>query len=243
MYHFRLIATNASGTLAGSDQTFRTGGLTPPLSVAPVAVTGAAMVTSAHGAILRGTINPAGSTVSYYFLFGTGEPYAFQTMPQSLAAHLARSIQDPVGGLQSGHLFHYRLVAVNEAGETSAGADRTFWTLPAGRVNLSAFKLRISPVSHRRLPATVSVSGRLVPPRSLPPAVACQGRVNVTFKARSRTISHRQAQIRRDCTFGFHVRFSVRRRLLGGHLAVRVVFPGNRYLKRRALQPRSIQIG
>ena len=50
-YHFRVIAANASGTAAGNDVTFKTGGLAPPLGVSPHALTEPATAIGSNGAV------------------------------------------------------------------------------------------------------------------------------------------------------------------------------------------------
>jgi hypothetical protein len=52
-----------------------------------------------------------------------------------------------------------------------------------------------------------------------------------------------RAAIHSDCTFSLQVRFSVRRRLLGGHVQVHVLFAGNRFMQRSAAPVKTIQIG
>ena len=242
-YHFRLIAANASGTTAGNDVTFKTGGLAPPIGVSADAVTGAANAIGANDAVLRGTLNASGSNVRYYFQFGTRQPYEFQTISQSLPAGRTLTVEAPVSGLQSNRIFHYRLVAVNQSGDMSAGADQSFLTVPSGRLNPSAIAVSVSPTFQRRLPDIVTVSGRLVPPPSLPRTVGCRGFVDITFKVRTVAIEQQRAGIHADCTYRLRVRFSDRRRLLGGHVGVSVLFPGNAVLHRLAAPTQTIQIG
>lgn len=242
-YHVRVIAANADGTFAGSDVTFKTGGLALPFGASPVAVTGIATAIDAHDAVLTGTLNPSGSKVTYYFQFGTRQPYELRTISQTLPAGRSLSVQAPVSGLQSNQIFYYRLVAVNGAGQVSTGSDQSFLTAPSGRLNPSAVQVRVSPAFQRRLPDIVTVSGRLVPPRSLPRAVACEGFVDITFRVRTRAIASVRAGIRKNCTFRLPVRFSNRRRLFGGHVQVHVLFPGNQVLNRLAAPTRTIQIG
>ena len=242
-YHFRVIATNASGTTAGNDVTFKTGGLAPPLGVSPNAVTGAANAIATNGAMLTGKLSPSESNVRYYFQFGTRQPYEFQTISQALPAGRTLTVEAPVSGLQSNHIFHYRLVAVNQGGDMSAGADQSFVTVPSGRLNPSAIAVSVSPTFQRRLPDIVTVSGRLVPPRSLPSSVACQGFVEIRFLVRTVAIEHQRAGIHADCTFRLRVRFSDRPRLRGGHVRVHVLFPGNEVLHRLAALTQTVQIG
>jgi Fibronectin type III domain len=241
-YHYRVFAANAGGTSAGHDMTFRTSGLAP-LGSAPVAVTGAATAVGAHDAVLAGTLNPARVNVRYYFQFGTGQPYDFQTISQTLPAGRTLAVRAPLSGLQANEVFHYRLVAVDAHGDMSAGADRTFVTAPSGRLNPRGLQVRVSPTVHHALPALVTVSGRLLTPSSLPRAVACQGFVDIAFRVHAIAIQLLRARIHADCTFRLRARFAVRSRLLGGHVSVHVLFPGNEVLHRLAAPVRAVQIG
>jgi hypothetical protein len=242
-YHFRLIAVNASGSAAGKDVTFKTGGLAPPFGAAPIAVTGVPTAVGAHDAVLTGTINPSGSNVRYYFQLGTRQPYELRTFSQTLPAGRTATVEAPISGLQDGQVFHYRLVAVNQSGEVSAGSDRSFVTGLSGRFKSSALAVSVSPSAQRKLPDTVTVSGRLVPPASLPRAVACRGFVDATFTVHTVDLEFLRTGIHADCTFRLRVRFANRHRLLGGHVNVQVVFPGNEVLHRLAAPTKTIQVG
>jgi len=248
-YHLRLIASNASGTSAGSDATFKTGGLAPPSSsTSLVSTTGTTTGIDAHAAELTGTINPSGSrvgeTVRYYFQLGTTQPYALQTIVQTFPAGNATvPVHALATGLASGQLYHYRLLAVNDSGGVSAGADQTFSTLPTTRLQPLAVDVSVSPTFQTRLPDTVTVSGRLVPPPSLTSAQACQGYFDITFRVRNIAIQMLRAGIHKDCTFSLPVVFHNRRRLLGGHVLVHVLFADNQFLYRLEAPTKAIQIG
>jgi hypothetical protein len=247
-YHFRIIASNASGTSAGSDATFKTGGLAPSPSPSLAATTGTTTGMDAHGAELTGTINPSGSpvgeTVRYYFQLGTTQPYALQTIVQTFPAGNATvPVHALATGLASGQLYHYRLLAVNDSGGISAGADQTFSTLPTTRLRPLAVNVSVSPTFQRRLPDTVTVSGRLVPPPSLTSAQACQGYFDIAFRVGNIVIQMLRAGIHNDCTFSLPVVFHNRQRLLGGHVRVEVLFADNQFLQRLEAPAKAIQIG
>ena len=131
-YHFRLVATNASGTSTGGDQTFTTSG--PPL-----AQTGAATAVSAAGATLTGTVDPRGHTTSWYFEFGTSTAYGQRTATQNAGSATGpRAVSVPIGGLSAGTTYHFRLVASSSAGTTN-GSDASFTTSgPAATIALAA---------------------------------------------------------------------------------------------------------
>jgi hypothetical protein len=244
-YHFRLLAANASGSAAGSDLTFKTAGLAPPPAPAPHATTGPATSVEAHEAALNGTVDTAGSTVRYYFQIGTRLPYVLQTLPRTAPASKAPvQVQAPVLGLASGQTYHYRLVVVSENGETAAGSDLTFATPAGRRASPRALEVSASPRVQRRLPAVVTVSGRLVLPAGVSAARACRGGfVDITFRVRTIAIQMLRAGLHSNCSFRLPVRFSVRRRLLGGHVQVHVLFPGNGFLRRLEGPVRTVQIG
>lgn len=138
-YHFRVIATNATGTTVGADKTFRTTGTAPPPPPAPSATTGAAQV-SGGSALVGGSVTPNGLATSYYFEFGTTANYGQQTPPQSAGSGTgAVSVSATLSGLAADTTYHYRLVAAGPAGAFSIGADRTFTTAGASTTRLGIF--------------------------------------------------------------------------------------------------------
>ena len=132
-YKYRLIATNAGGTTAGSYQTFTTA---PPPPLGPPAVaTGGTSNLTPSSVTLSGTLDPNGGTTSYVFQYGMSAAYGASVgeasagsggEPQGVAAGLS--------SLAPGTAYHYRLVATNAAG-TTYGADQTFST-PASAVSV-----------------------------------------------------------------------------------------------------------
>jgi phosphodiesterase/alkaline phosphatase D-like protein len=120
-YHYRVVATNSSGTARGSDGIFTT-------SSAPVAVTGSATNITVTSATLNGTVDPNGRETIWYFEYGTSTSYGSKTAEKNAGSGTnAVSVSVPVSGLTRGRLYHYRLVATSDAG-TSRGADQTFST-------------------------------------------------------------------------------------------------------------------
>jgi hypothetical protein len=247
-YHYRLLASNSGGTNAGADASFKTGGIAPPAETTLKATTGAPSAIEVGGAKLTGTIDPAGArggeTVRYYFQLGPTLPYALQTVSQTFAAGSSPlSVSATVPGLESLSVYHYRLVAVNESGQSSVGADQTFTTLPKTRLVPVAVQISASPAFRRTLPDRVTVSGRMVHPAALSDALACRGYFDITFRVGQIAIQSLRAGIRKDCTFSLPVVFHNKRRLLGGHMTVHVLFAGNRFLHRLEAPPKTIQVG
>jgi hypothetical protein len=120
-YHYRLVATNASGTTRGADGIFTT-------ASAPAASTAAATGVTPSSATLNGTVDPNGREATWYFEYGTSTGYGARTSAQSAGSGTTvRSVFAGVGGLTAGRVYHFRLVATSDAG-TSRGRDRTFST-------------------------------------------------------------------------------------------------------------------
>jgi Fibronectin type III domain len=133
-YHFRLDGSNANGTNFTRDATFTTTG--PPAVVAEsfsnVGTTTASV--SAH-------VDPGGRPTTYEVEYGTSTAYGATTPAISVGGESGdTAVSTQLSGLQSGALYHFRVVASNEYG-LSHGADTTFTTfsptdstLPDGRV-------------------------------------------------------------------------------------------------------------
>jgi hypothetical protein len=121
-YHFRLVATNASGTSTGNDQSFTTIG-------PPAAQTGAAQNVGTSTATLTGSLDPKGRATSWYFEYGTTTSYGSKTSTASAGSGAgSRNVSIAVLNLVPGALYHFRLVASSSAG-TTRGAGLAFTTL------------------------------------------------------------------------------------------------------------------
>jgi streptogramin lyase/phosphodiesterase/alkaline phosphatase D-like protein len=124
-YHFRAIATNATGTTYGADQTFTT---TSP----PTALTQPATSVGLTSATLTGGVNPKGQATTYHFEWGTSTAYG-SNAPASDASvgsdSAKHSLEQALTGLTPDQTYHFRIVASNCGGcaeGTSYGADETF---------------------------------------------------------------------------------------------------------------------
>ncbi|MGN6254355.1 MAG: hypothetical protein ACTHO8_05165 [Solirubrobacterales bacterium] len=132
-YHFRLVARNANGQNDGQDGTFTT--FSRPV-IGDV---------SAHDilddrATLSARLNPGGRPTTYRFEYGPSESYGNSLpLPDGDAGKGLEdvSVSAQPQGLAPATTYHYRLVAVNDLGETR-GEDRTFTTeqLLGGPLNL-----------------------------------------------------------------------------------------------------------
>jgi hypothetical protein len=133
-YHYRLVATNSTGTATGADQTFVTSG-------PPVLVTGAAQGVSTTGATLTGSVNPVGHGTTWHFDYGTTTSYGSRTANQNAGAGTtAASVSAAISGLAPSMTYHYRIVASSSGGTTN-GADQTFTTLAAVSITKASFRV------------------------------------------------------------------------------------------------------
>ena len=151
MYHYRFVATNAPGRRraptecsrprAGAGRRHRLrNGVTPT------------------SATLTGTVDPNGRTTTWYFEYGTSTSYGTKTpAPTAGSGTAATGVSAPVSGLDTGRLYHFRLVAASDAG-TSRGADRTFSTPATRRADTVAAVLGLPEL--RALNGTVDPNGQ-----------------------------------------------------------------------------------
>jgi len=123
IYHYRLVATSAGGTVVGSDATFTT-----TKTPAPVVLTAAPTSVSTTSATVNATVNPSGVATNYYFQYGTTSGYGHDTTTHSAGSGTtATAFSSAVSALTPGTTYHYRVVAVS-AGGTVVGHDVTFTT-------------------------------------------------------------------------------------------------------------------
>jgi hypothetical protein len=130
-YHFRLVASNATGTTTGADLTFTTSGK-------PVATTGPPTAVTGSSATLTGTVDPVGHSTTWYFEFGPTTGYDTKTASQNAGSSAgSRAVSVPIAALAPGTTYHVRLVAGNGAGIVY-GADAAFTTAgPAVTISAS----------------------------------------------------------------------------------------------------------
>ncbi len=120
-YHYRIVATNSYGTSYGADKSFST-------PQEPLAETDAPEAVGYDDATLNGTIDPRGTTTSYYFEYGTSQTYGAHTA-EVTAGSGTGDVQaaQSVDYLAEDTTYHFRVVATTSYG-TTYGADRTFST-------------------------------------------------------------------------------------------------------------------
>jgi hypothetical protein len=137
VYHFRAVATNATGTTYGPDQTFST--VTPP-----TANTDPATMITLTGAVLNADVNPEGQATTYHFNWGTTNSYGDE-LPASDATvgsqSTDQSVSQTLTGLAPGTTYHYQVVATNCGGcsqGTVLGPDEMFTTATSPSSSLPA---------------------------------------------------------------------------------------------------------
>ena len=86
-------------------------------------------------ATLNATVNPEGHETSYTFEYGTSEAYGASTTPVALTggSFEEQTASAGLSGLQPDTLYHFRVVATDNASptpHTTFGPDETFTTLP-----------------------------------------------------------------------------------------------------------------
>ena len=128
-YYYRVRAYNASGT-SGNSNVVHVTTLSP--TGPPVVITKPATLIASFSATLNGSVDPHGLTTTVYFQYGRTISYGSTTLSQIKTGNTYQSISANVSGLTASTIYHFRLVAVNNAG-TRYGTDRTFTTLtPTG---------------------------------------------------------------------------------------------------------------
>jgi hypothetical protein len=230
VYYYRVVAQSASGGAIGATRSFKTAGTLPGAS------TGAAQSITKNSAMLTGVVYPRGESTSWYFQYGPGTGYGYQTsggvVPASVAA---QAVSIPLVQLQSGAIFHYRLVVQHGASASGldAGADAFLETYPSPAPK-PKLRASTSPRGARHTPVTFTTTGHLSGPTSTPPSLACAGTVKIALYLGRRRLHSTTASVQPTCTFAATESL---RKLPGRgprgrtvRLSVRIRFAGNHYL-------------
>jgi hypothetical protein len=125
LYHYRVLATNATGTTDGPVQEFTT--LPPP----PAVSTGETLSVAQTNAQVTGTVNPEGLASTYEYQYGTS-PTGYEQATATLEAGEGTSEVPAPGSLTDllpNTVYYYRLLATNQDG-TSYGEPHTLTTQP-----------------------------------------------------------------------------------------------------------------
>lgn len=153
-YHYRLVATNASGVTRGSDRTLKTSAPAAAPSISSRAATGV----TGGGATLNAGINPRGLATDVYFEYGTSTSYGTRTPTVGIGSGTSTvSASAPIGGLRPNTRYNYRAVATSAAGITRGG-NRTF-TTPRVPTGVAITPSTVKPTWGSGLTITGTVSG------------------------------------------------------------------------------------
>lgn len=126
VYHYRLVATNNSGTTEGSDVTFNVQG--PPVvsSLPPFEI-------ARTEAVVGARVNPGFMPTTYHVEYGMSTEYGQSTpesQPLSVADNSYHTVSTRIAGLAPETTYHFRVVAVNAYG-TATGENVAFTTFTA----------------------------------------------------------------------------------------------------------------
>jgi hypothetical protein len=123
-YHYRLVATNGSGSTFGPDRVFHAA----PPTLPTIGNTESSALTET-GATLSTEVNPGKGATSVVFEYGTGLEYGSVTLPSESIGNdeTNHPVTAELTGLAPGTTYHFRVVASNFGG-TTQGADQTFTT-------------------------------------------------------------------------------------------------------------------
>jgi phospholipase C len=123
-YHFRIVATNSTGTSSSQDVSFLAPG------AAPVVTTGIVTANTPTSVTALGSVNPDGLATSAQFNYGTSSAYGLQTTAQPVGSNLTGvTVTAVLGPLAPKTIYHYQISATSSAG-TSVGRDVSFGLFP-----------------------------------------------------------------------------------------------------------------
>ena len=136
-YHYRIVASHGgSGTSYGEDEMFTTKPGVPSI------VKEFTSEVHSDRAVMHAELNPNGAETTYQFEYVDDADYQSSGWAHAAAAPVPdegigrgrqyQSLSQQVGGLAPGTLYHYRVVATNDAGTASSGAEHTFTTFSFG---------------------------------------------------------------------------------------------------------------
>jgi phosphodiesterase/alkaline phosphatase D-like protein len=131
-YHYRVAATNPTGTTIGLDQTFTT------LVEFPTVTTGSASGIASTGATVAGTVNAnnAGTTVTFEYGLDTSYGSSVTALQSPVNGTGNTEVSAVLYGLLPNTSYHFRALGVNTAGTTN-GSDATFTTAKAAPVAIT----------------------------------------------------------------------------------------------------------
>jgi len=113
--HYRLVATNAEGTVTGADQIY-----VVPQDAKPLVTSSKSRRVGSTAATLTGRLNPLGEKTRFHFEYGTTSALGQRTASQYGGLQITpRSVHAVLTDLTPGTEYFYRLVAENPVGQSS----------------------------------------------------------------------------------------------------------------------------
>lgn len=243
VYHYRVVASNALGMTLGTDVAFKTPGFAPA-----AAQTGIATSVVAGSATANGTITPHGVATTWAFQYGPTTAYGEQTPGVALPAGSGPVPVSAPLTLTPGTIFHYRLIAIHPGNVVSYGADASWMTFPA-KAERTALNVRTTPAHNTHQPFTLTTSGRLVPPASIPSLYSCSGgQATIRYVRRNHDIASRLVNVLPDCTFSTQVTLHPKLGDKQHHdaraaIRINIHFFGNGYLAPANARPENFMLG
>jgi hypothetical protein len=223
-YHFRVIASNADGTTAGGDRSFRA---RLPAAQPPAVLGTAPFAPTATGVAFTALVNPNAAETTYRFQYGTSTAYGLETFGLSIPAGIVpQSVSFRINSLAPRTTYHFRVVASNRAG-TTFGPDTVAQT---GPFPPSRLEVATRPRRARRSHPWFVTHGRLVLGSGVSVQQGCSGgTISVRFTSKRRTVARATTRIADG-----HCSFRLRMRAVppaGRHLLrVHTTFGGNAIL-------------
>ncbi len=153
LYHYRIVASNSSGTSQGADATFTTVGL-PLVGTLP-----AETEFPGESATLKGLVDPNGQSTTYQFEYGTSSGAYTASVPipaASAGSSYSGSIRTfKVTGLTPATKYFYRVTASNASGKAN-GLEQSFLSSKPPGIEV----LPISEVTPHGAKASVTIEPR-----------------------------------------------------------------------------------
>ena len=126
VYHYRLVAVGATGSVFGADVAFTTA------AEAPLAATGMPKDVTTSTATFQGAVDPKVLATQLHFEYGFTTAYGRSTSAETVAAGAGYGeVTTPVADLIPNVTYHCRIVATNAVG-TTAGEDVAFVSAAGG---------------------------------------------------------------------------------------------------------------
>lgn len=243
VYHYRVVASNALGQTFGADVAFKTTGVAPA-----DAETGIATSVVSTSAVANGTINPNGAATTWAFQYGTTTAYGAQTPAVAVPAGTQPVPVSAAMALPPGTVFHYRLIAIHPGNVVSYGTDASWMTFPA-KPERAAMRVHTTPAHPRNQPFTLTTSGTMLPPATIPPLYSCSGgQVTVRYVRRHTDIASRLINVLPNCTFSTRVTLHPKLGDKQHHdaraaIRINIHFFGNGYLAPANARPENFMLG